>query len=278
MIHTQHLMEKKWNYLLIRSSLLFLLSFTTMFTEAQQLLYEIEVGEVVSVDIDRKGYVYVADEQGNLSQWVDGEKKRWYSPSSPAEVQIDAWAMLNTVLFSEDWQGIRILGQQLTEQSEYIFDPGLVEYASVATNASDGGIWLYDQGSFRLKKYFPDVKKISIDVPLEQLINSTSWEPIWMRVHQNNLYVLDRYRGVFTFDLLGNILSEPYAVKKAKAIGLTSEEVYWLEKDELHFKALYSLETRYIKLPLKKVEFVLYDHATQRVFCFKQKMMYAYQL
>ncbi|WP_205959925.1 hypothetical protein [Flammeovirga aprica] len=274
----QHLTVKKWNYLLIKSSVLFVAFLLSITAQAQQLLYEIEVGEVASVDIDRKGYVYVADEQGNVSQWIEGEKKRWYSPSSPAEVQIDAWAMLNTVLFSEDWQGIRILGQQLTEQSEYIFDPSLVEYASVATNASDGGIWLYDQGSFRLKKYFPDVKTISIDVPLEQLINSASWEPVWMREHQNNLYVLDRYRGIFTFDLLGNILSEPYAVKKAKKIGLTSEEVYWLEKDELHFKALYSLETRYIKLPLKKVEYALYDHTAQRVFCFKQKMMYAYQL
>lgn len=278
MIPMQHLTEKKWNFLLIRSSFLIILFFLSFSIDAQKLLYEVEVGEISSVDIDRKGEIYVVDTQGNVSQWSDGKKKRWYSPQAPAEVQIDAWAMLTTVLFSEDWQAIRILGQQLTLQTEYIFDPNLIEYASVATNGSDGGIWLYDQASFHLKKYFPNVSTLSIDVSLEQLINGNVWNPIWMREHQNNLYVLDAYRGLYTFDLLGNILSEPFNVKRAQAIGLSSKEMYWLEKNELHFKELYSLKTRYIILPLKKVDHVVYDHTSKKVYCFRKTMMYAYQL
>ncbi|AZQ61253.1 hypothetical protein EI427_03160 [Flammeovirga pectinis] len=268
-------MEKNWNFLLL-SNLFLVLPFLLT---AQTLEFEVEVGEIATVDIDRNGKVYVVDHQGNVAQWVNTTKERWYSPQAAAEVQIDAWAMLNTILFSPDWQAIRILGQQLTVQSEYIFSPELVEYASVATNATDGGIWLYDQSAFRMKKYYPSTESLSINVELERLINGNDWNPIWMKEFQNNLYVLDELNGVYTFDLLGNILSMPYNVKGATLIGLTAKEMYWLEKGkEIHFKELYGVKTRVLELPLTKVEAILFNDSQNRIYCFKNKKMYAYQL
>lgn len=278
MIPMQRLTEIKWNYLLLKSNFFGVLFLVYSSLSAQELKYQVTVGETEVVDIDRQGAVYVVDNQGNITKWVEGVKHLWYSPEAPAEVQIDASAMLTTVIFSPDWQGIRILGQQLTLQTEYIFDPNLIEYASIASNGSDGGIWLYDQTSFRLKKYFPNVSALSIDVPLEQLVNSSNWNPIWIREYQNNLYVLDAYKGVYTFDLLGNILSKPQDVERAQTIGLTAKEMYWVKKDEVNFKALYSIEKRSISLPIKRVEKVLYDDNTKLLYCFKKEEMYVYQL
>lgn len=275
MIHTLLLMGKNWNFLLL-SNLFLVLPFLV---PAQTLEFEVEVGEIATVDIDRNGKIYVVDHQGNVAQWVNTTKEKWYSPQAAAEVQIDAWAMLNTVLFSPDWQAIRILGLQLTVQSEYIFSPELIEYASVATNATDGGIWLYDQPAFRMKKYYPSTESLSINVELERLINGNDWNPIWMKEFQNNLYVLDEIKGVYTFDLLGNILSMPYDVKGATLIGLTAKEMYWLENGkEIHFKELYGVKTRFLELPITNVEAILFNDSQNRLYCFKNKKMYAYQL
>ncbi|NLR90211.1 hypothetical protein [Flammeovirga agarivorans] len=269
-------MEKNWSYLLINSIICFVLASFTV--KGQELLFEVTVGEVSSVDIDRTGKVYVVDSQGNVTQYIGKEVHRRYSPTTPAEIQIDAWPMLNTTVFSPDWQGIQILGQQLTLQNEYLFDPSLVEYASVATNSTDGGIWLYDQPAFRLKKYYPDQNNIGLDVSLEQIINQPSWNPTWIREYQNNLYVVDEYQGLYVFDLLGNILSEPFYISKCRSIGFTDKEFYWLKGGKLKFKSLYGTEEREINLPDRKVNFVLYDATQKRVYCFIKDTMKAYQL
>ncbi|ANQ47696.2 hypothetical protein MY04_0314 [Flammeovirga sp. MY04] len=264
---------KKWSYLLL-SSLLFL----TGNSYAQTQLFEIEVGEVAAMDIDRMGFIYIVDHEGNVMQYRDDEEVRRYSPTTPAEVQIDAWAMLNTVLFSPDWQGIRALGQQLTQQSEYLFDEELIEYASVATNATDGGIWVYDQPSFRLKKYYPQQQQVSLDVSIEQILSASYWNPTWMREYQNNLYVVEERMGVFTFDLLGNILSEPTDIGGATVIGFTDDKMYWLKKDQIHFKSLYSTEKNTLDLPAKKVKFAVYSASNHTVYCIVKNKMIAYRM
>ncbi|OHX68298.1 hypothetical protein [Flammeovirga pacifica] len=267
-------MVKKWSCLL---SISLLLGFTYS-SNAQTKLFEVEVGEVAALDIDRMGQIYIVDHEGNVMQYKDDQEIRRYSPTVPAEVQIDAWAMLNTVVFSPDWQGVRILGQQLTQQSEYLFDENLIEYATIATNATDAGIWLYDQPAFRIKKYFPNQQQISIDVSIEQILSTSYWNPTWIREYQNNLYIVEERMGVFTFDLLGNILSEPVDIGGAKVIGLTDDKMYWLKKDQLHFKSLYSTDRETLDLPTKKATFAVYDTSLNRVYCIVKNKLIAYQM
>lgn len=216
--------------------------------------HSINVSSPTSISQDRNGYVYLLDERLNLLRLNPaGQPVDTYSP--PARVRISsihAWNPMKVVLFYESSQELVLLDRFLRPISTSdLLDLQYEGTAKVAAPAGDQGYWLFDETSLTLSKLNPAMRQITVETPLNLLLNKEEFDVRQLREYQNLVYVLDFNSGILVFDNLGNY-KKTIPITGLQHVGFSDNELYFVKDGKLYFQNLYTQKERVLELPKQK--------------------------
>ncbi|MBC6606456.1 hypothetical protein H8B13_06475 [Hymenobacter sp. BT188] len=217
------------------------------------LVRTISLRQPGAASLDRRGNLYVADDQDNIHQYgPDGQPLNVYSPPLPGHTaQLEAWNVSKIMAFYDDRQEIRLLDRFLAPITQIRLGDYFDGLVRVATLAPDDKLWLLDESDLTLRQFDPTVQRFGQSTPLDLIIGRSKPDFRFLRQYQNNLYLVDRTSGIFVFDNLGNYRKKlPFT--GLSTAGFRGDELYYLTDGLLHFFQLYTLAER--TQPLPKVE------------------------
>jgi len=203
-----------------------------------------------AASLDRRGTLYLADQDNNLRQLSrDGQPLNTYSPAQPGHIAvIEAWNQNSLLVFYDDRQQVLLLDRFLAPLSEIRLADYIDGTVRTATLAPDGLLWLLDESALTLREFDPQALRVVQSTPLDLIIGHSRPDFRFLRQYQNNVYLVDHTSGIFVFDNLGNYR------KKLPFTGLDfitfrGDELVYLAQGRLHFFHLYNLTERTQALP-----------------------------
>ena len=215
-----------------------------------KLVRTIKLARPGVASLDRRGNVYVADEQDNIHQYgPDGQALNTYSPPQPGHTaQIEAWNSAKILVFYDDRQEILLLDRFMTSITNVRLIDFLDGSIRVATLAPDDRLWLFNESDLTLRQFDPTLQRLMFSTPLDLIIGRSKPDFRFLRQYQNNLYLVDRTSGIFVFDNLGNYRKKlPFT--GLNSIGFRGDELYYLAGNQIHFFQLYNFNERNVPLP-----------------------------
>ncbi|HYG40746.1 MAG TPA: hypothetical protein VD908_19105 [Cytophagales bacterium] len=230
---------------------------------------------IVSIDVNSS--FYVADQQGNIFKFDStGRELNVYSPQRPSEITLlDASKTMNIFVFSRDLQQFRILNRFLSSPSYTEIDRDYIGYAYMAGPSLDNNLWIFDNSAFSLKKYDITLQNVTIEAPLDLILDTEAYNITQITEYQNKVYLNNVQSGILVFDNLGNHgAALPF---KTNYFNFLNDEIYFIEEGELIFYNLYSRETR--KISSGEIEKAKYALAFNRkVLLFTEERISIFQL
>lgn len=205
---------------------------------------------VGAASLDRRGTLYLADQDNNLRQLTrDGQPLNTYSPAQPGHVAVvEAWNQNSLLVFYDDRQQVLLLDRFLAPLSEIRLADYVEGTVRTATLAPDGLLWLLDESTLTLREFDPQARRMVQNTPLDLLIGRSRPDFRFLRQYQNNVYLVDHTSGIFVFDNLGNYRKKlPFT--GLDFIAFRGDELAYLSGGELHFFHLYNLTERTQLLP-----------------------------
>lgn len=236
------MMEKPLTYSLLKISLLGLILIFSVNLFAQTTLVAIESPVLVSTD--KEGNIYLALENGAIDKYsLDGELLNHFSPEQLAEATlIEAWNPLRIFVFYQDFQEYVFLDRFLTSANRFSLNH-ISSYIGMATVSLDNNLWVIDYSSFSLKKYNVNFEQVTIERPLDLILDPDDYDITFMSEYQNLLFVADRKKGVLVFDNLGNYLRE-FAYENLEYFNFLEDELYFVNEEKVKFVNIYSGDKR----------------------------------
>ncbi|GAB3533488.1 hypothetical protein GCM10027443_19000 [Pontibacter brevis] len=224
--------------------------------EEARLLYShsIPVSSATSISQDRNGYLYILNPQRNLLRLDSlGQPLDTFSPPTRGRISnIEAWNPMKILLFYEDRQALLLLDRFLRPISNTsLRDMSYEGIAKTATLSADDGFWLFDETNLTLSKLDPRLRKVTVETPLNLILDRERFDVHQLREYQNLVYLLDYNNGIYVFDNLGNY-KKNIPFKGVSYIGFRGNELYFVQDGQLHFYDLYTSEKRSISLPEKE--------------------------
>ena len=217
---------------------------------AWQLLRTIALPNPGAASLDRRGTLYVADADNNLRQFSgEGQPLNTFAPTQPGHIaQVEAYNLTNTLVFYDDRQQLVLLDRFLAPITELRLADYVDGTVRTATLAPDTQIWLFDESNLVLRAFDPNSLRLVQNTPLDLIIGRSRPDFRFLRMYQNNLYLVDRTTGIFVFDNLGNYKKKlPFT--GLSMVGFRGDELYYLQDGQLHFFHLYNLTERLVPLP-----------------------------
>ncbi len=203
------------------------------------------------LSVDRKGFVFLGyvdgdiqkyDPSGTLTQYV-------FSPDQPSELTLlEAWGTISIVAYRVDYQEAILLDRFLVERSRQRFDPDQVAFGRLATLSSDNGLWVFDDIALALKKVDMNYGELTVNSPLDLVLDPTKLAPTFLREYQNRVYLIDSLQGILVFDNLGNYL-RTLPLSGISQVGFQGEWIYYLQAGNLEFLHLYTYDRVTQSLP-----------------------------
>ena len=227
--------------------------------------------------LDRRGTLYVVDEQNNILQFgPDGQALNTYSPPLPGHIsQLEAWNTTKILVFYDDRQQILLLDRFLAPITQVRTADFLDGTIRVATIAPDDRLWLFDESNIVLEQFDLNQQRPTISTPMDLLIGRSKPDFRFLRQYQNNLYLVDRMNGIFVFDNLGNYRKKlPFA--GLTYVGFRGDELYYVADNALHFFHLYTFADRTLPLPVAGATQVLVGE--QYAYVLQPKEIQVYKL
>jgi hypothetical protein len=226
---------------------------STVFVPQLKYSHTIAVSSPTISSKDRNGNIYLLDLNRNLLRLdVIGRPAGNFSPPTRGRISgIDAWNPLKVLLFYQDRQDLLLLDRFLRPiVSTNLIDLNYKGIAKVAALSSDDSFWLFDETSLTLSKLDFQLRKVTIETPLNLILEKERFDVKQMREYQNLVYLLDA-NGIFVFDNLGNY-KKKLPVTGLKSINFLDNDLYFIQDGKLHFINLYTSEKRTIQLPGQK--------------------------
>ncbi|TGE26981.1 NHL repeat-containing protein [Hymenobacter metallicola] len=215
------------------------------------LVHTIALPKPGPASLDRRGNLYVADNQDNIHQYgPDGQALNTYSPPQPGHTaQLEAWNTTKVLLFYDDRQEIVVLDRFMAPLTQVRLTDLLDGMVRTATLAPDDRLWLLDESDLALRQYDPSGQRMALSTPLDILIGRSRPDFRFLRQYQNNLYLVDRTSGIFVFDNLGNYRKKlPFT--GLTTLGFRGDELYYLADKTVRFFQLYTMAERSLPLPV----------------------------
>ena len=241
--------------------LLFFISFLIICSKTASqnlsLIKSVPFENVQNVSVDINGSIYVADDKGNLNQFDStGRLVNHFSPPQPATVTLlDASRTMNVFIFYRDLQKYTVLNRFLYSSDFTSVNNEYIGYAYLISPSLDNNLWVFDNQSFSLKKYDILLQKVTIDVPLDLVLDSDNYNISYMKEYQNRIYLNDTKKGVLIFDNLGNYLATlPFLTNH---FSFTGEEIYFLSDNQIKFYNVYSGKERNLGIKDSNPKYVL---------------------
>lgn len=239
--------------------------------------HSLAISSPATVSQDRNGHVYVLDERLNLLRLTSaGQPLDVYSPPSRGRVSsIHAWNPMKVLLFYEGNQELVLLDRFLRPiSSSDLLDYNYSGTARLVAPAADDGFWLFDETSLTLSKLDSRLRQVTIETPLNLLLDQAKFDVRQLREYQNQLYLLDYNTGILVFDNLGNYKTKlPYT--KLNYIGFRNNELYFVKDGKLYLQDLYTSKERVLELPAQK-NYVAAIVGEQHLYLFTPKAVEVY--
>lgn len=118
----------------------------------------------------------------------------------------------------------------LTAKTNF-FDLGYFAVSATSVSTDNKYVWLFDEDLQRLVKLDQKFKEIYRSNNLTQSLNQ-SIHPEQIIEKKNKLYLLDKEKGVYIFDNVGNYIKR-YPIKNADKIWLIADQLYFYRTGEL---------------------------------------------
>ncbi|MCX2738622.1 hypothetical protein [Pontibacter anaerobius] len=216
--------------------------------------HSIAISSPSAISQDRNGYIYLLDERLNLLRLNPlGQPVDTYSPPARGRISsLHAWNPMKIVLFYEGSQELVLLDRFLRPiSSTDLLDLQYEGTAKAAAPAADQGYWLFDETSLTLSKLNPAMRQITVETPLNLLLNREEFDVRQLREYQNLVYLLDFNSGILVFDNLGNYKKKlPYT--GLQHLGFRNNALYFVKDGKLYFYDLYTQKERVLELPQQK--------------------------
>jgi hypothetical protein len=175
---------------------------------------------------------------------------------------LEAWNTIKIFVFYRDFQEYVFLERFLGPMPNSDLNEEQIGFARLATLAADYNLWVIDETDFTLKKYDRQFNKVLYKTALDLLLDVREYDITFLREYQNNLFIADRNSGILVFDAFGSY-KKKIGFKGVDFFSFHEDEMYYLQRDTLHFFHLYLFTTREIPLPNKNYS---------RVFVFNRKL------
>lgn len=224
--------------------------------ETGQLFYShsLPLSSPTTISQDRNGYIYMLDPLHNLVRLDSlGRPIDTFSPPTRGRISnIEAWNPMKILLFYEDRQSLLLLDRFLRPISTTdLRDINYEGIAKAATLSSDDSFWLFDETNLTLSKLDLRLRKVTVETPLNLILDRERFDVRQLREYQNMLYLLDYNNGIYVFDNLGNY-KKSIPFKGISYIGFRGNKLYFVQEGQLHFYDLYTSEKQSVDLPQEK--------------------------
>lgn len=245
-----------WNYRHIHRRLSFSIAFLILplLGNAQNLkkIKEIRIDEPIAVSIDRNGSIFIGHNGGKISKVSNtGELDLIYSPKKNTAITLlEAWTTLDILAFHEGLQSLTLLNRFLTPISTIDLATH-IGYARYATFNYEANIWVIDDSDFSLKLLDTSLDRVTINNPLNLIMDQENYQITFIREYQNLLFISDLNTGILIFDNLGNYL-RTLKTKNVDFFGFLENAIYYKSGDKLIFKDIYANSERVMDVPKAK--------------------------
>lgn len=219
-----------------------------------QIRKRIPIARPFAVSGNAQGNLFIGDVTGTVRMYdTSGVAVNVFSPQRVAEVtSLEAWQGLRVFGFYRDVQEFVMLDRFLTPLPGYarpvrihLPDGGFVR---LATLSADGQLWLLDDTGFSLRKYNPTTRQVTLQVPLELVLDRHDYRFSCIREYQNILFLNDPGNGVILFDNAGNFRKK-LNLGTGTEIELYEDELFFVRDGRIIFINLYDDNIRSVYLP-----------------------------
>lgn len=231
----------------------FFILFYVFLCSAQSWKFEkkISIDQTDQISTDNYGNLYISDFQGNIFQYDSALRlQNQYSPAQFAKVSLlDARQTLRIFAFYRDLQTFSLLNRFLSPIENLRIEDNELGFIRMATPSLDNQVWLFDDLDFSVKKYNPNLSKISIKIALDLLLPiSSDYDFNFMTEYQNILFVNEANFGIVLFDNLGNYL-EKIDTGGNPPFYFWENELYFLKNDSIKIIDFYKLDNKTLLIP-----------------------------
>lgn len=159
---------------------------------------------------------------------------------------------MKLMTFSADQQTICTFDNTLTlsENCIDLSEFGVQSAIHVSASAQPDRVWVLDQLNSQLMCLNLSTKKYTEVSNLAGLLNLEQVDEL--REYGNELYILDRSKGVYRFDFFGSLVSY-FPEDGCSAFAVQGNNLFLLKKDALMVIDLETEESRSFDLPLKQI-------------------------
>ncbi|MCU0438245.1 MAG: hypothetical protein MUC49_10025 [Raineya sp.] len=243
------------------------------------LIRTIQIPPVQNVSMDLYGHIYIADNQGNLTQYNEkGDSLRHFASEQTANLQsLEAWKGLKILLFYRDLQRYTWLNRFLVPLETQNINNEKIGFARLMTYANDGNLWLFDEQDFALKKYQTQANLISISTPCDLIFNPKTYSLSFLREYQNQVFLVDSNSGIFIFDNFGNY-KKKLQISNINFINFVKDDIAYIHKNMLYLRHLYTDVQHKLDLPIEynyKDFFLISTHYLY-LFTMKEMLIFKY--
>lgn len=227
-----------WRSLKISSWLVF---FCIQITQAQsweEVQRRSFDSEIIAISLDFQKNVFISMADGQLLKLDDSGNllASFSQPNLAPYTSLEMQNSLNPFCFARDNQQVVFLDRFLANPVVYDLSQWTSSFVWLATPSIDRQLWLLESDPFRITKIDRFTGNVLHEIYMQ--IGLEIEDLVYFSARQQNLILVDQYKGIYMFDLFGNL------VKHVAENGVTFVQ---LIDDEL----FYYLETSLIQYDLK---------------------------
>lgn len=214
----------------------FFLLFTFFFSLVSHPLFSQESGKkiqhVSTFEIDPLGNCYYLSNDDLIKTNAQGKELVRYSMKNLGKPSsIDVSNPLRILVFYAAQAVIRILDNNLIDQSELdIRSLGILQ-PKVIAGTPDQGIWIFDEISAGLIKIDTKLKSNALSVDLTQLLGRRP-NPLQLIANQYWLVMVEQ-QGIIVFDQFGSKLKSIPLEKSPVTLQLSENSLFFTDREEL---------------------------------------------
>jgi hypothetical protein len=209
---------------------LLLVIFSFTFSHAQ--IPNKTIANVSNFEIDPHGNCYYWKDDDLVKLNTSGKELVRYSMKNLGTPSaIDVSNPLRILVFYSSQAVIRVLDNNLIDQSELdLRSMGIIQ-PKVMAGTPDQGIWIFDEISASLIKIDTKLKSTALSVDLNQLIGRRP-NPVRLIANQNWIIMQDQ-QGIIIFDQFGTKLKSIPTDKPTNVLQLTENSLWYSENGQL---------------------------------------------
>jgi len=205
------------------------------------------------IEVDNLGNVYIIQTDKIIKFDAKGEQKYSFSYKNSGEISsVDVTDPFRILVFYKNFGQLFFLDNTLniTNGPVSLYKKEVVNPV-LACNASDKGLWIYDQQGFSLQKFDAGLQAVTRINDLPTLLES-AFEPEYMISINSFLYITDPEQGLFIFDQYGSLYKKLH-IKNVKIFDVFDNALFY--EDSGFIKKISLLDYSEMTMTLKEYKY-----------------------